>query len=89
LSKAKFDQEEKIWMRPPTISLVLEHVYGALVSDKRHTVMYMHFFNKIDQDVADRAKMKQAISASKALNLGEAAEKKLDFILPRILGTDY
>ena len=71
------------------MSLVLEHVYGALVSDKRHTVMYMHFFNKIDQDVADRAKLRQAISASKALNLGEAAEKKLDFILPRILGTDY
>lgn len=89
LSKQKFDAEEKVWQRPPSISLVLENVYGALVSDKRHTVMYMHFFNKLDQDVADRVKLKQAISASKALNLGEAAEKKLDFILPRILGTDY
>ena len=51
--------------------------------------MYMHFFNKLDQDVADRIRTKQTISATKALNLGEAAEKKLDFILPRILGTDY
>jgi len=78
-----------VWQRPPSISLVLEHIYGVLVSDKRHTVMYMHFFNKLDQDVADRIKLKQAISATKALNHGEAAEKKLDELLPRTLGTDY
>ena len=59
------------------------------MSDKRHTILYMHFFNKLDQDVADRLKLKQTITATKALNLGEAAEKRLDFILPRILGTDY
>jgi len=41
--------------------------------------------------VADRVKKKasQTGPASMLLNLGEAAEKKLDFILPRILGTDY
>ena len=51
--------------------------------------MYIHFYNKIDQDAADRLRMKQTIAASKALNLGETAEKKLDHILPRILGSDY
>jgi hypothetical protein len=51
--------------------------------------MYIHFYNKVDQDAADRLRMKQMIAASKSLNLGESAEKKLDHILPRILGSDY
>jgi hypothetical protein len=49
----------------------------------------MHFFSKSDQEMVDRIKLKQAISATSALNLGDSAEKKLDFILPRILGNDY
>jgi hypothetical protein len=51
--------------------------------------MYIHFYNKIDQDAAERLRLKQTIAASKALNLGETAEKRLDHILPRILGSDY
>lgn len=89
LCKANFDNEEKVWLRPPSISLILENIYGVLLSDKRHTIMYIHFYNKIDQDAAERLRLKQTIAASKALNLGETAEKKLDHILPRILGSDY
>lgn len=53
--------------------------------------MYMHFYSKVDQDIADKSKRlnHNVGPASVLLNLGEAAEKKLDFILPRILGTDY
>ena len=51
--------------------------------------MYIHFYNKADQDTADRLRLKHTIAASKSLNLGETAEKKLDYILPRILGSDY
>ena len=76
-------------MRPPSISLVLDHIYGVLISDKRHTIMYLHFYNKLDQEVKDRIKLKESISVTKQLNLGEGAEKKLDLVLPRILGTDY
>ena len=87
MGKQKFDNEEQVWKRPPSITLNLENIYGVLLSDKRNTIFYLHIFNKLDQDVADRVKLKQTIAASKALNLGEAAEKKLDWILPRILGT--
>lgn len=89
LGRVGFDHEEKVWQRPPELSLILENIYGVLVSDKRHTLMYIHFFSKVDQDVADRIKLKQTISATQALNLGEGAQKKLDLILPRILGNDY
>ena len=51
--------------------------------------MYLHFYNKLDQEVKDRIKLKDSISVTKQLNLGEGAEKKLDLVLPRILGTDY
>lgn len=71
---------------------MLENIYGLLLSDKRHTVMYMHFFSKLDQDVSDRAKAKRLQSegvASQLFNMGQQAQKKLDMILPRILGTDY
>lgn len=91
-SKVNFESQEKSWQRPPSISLVLENIYGLLLSDKRHTVMYMHFFSKLDQDVSDRAKAKRMQSegvAAQLMNLGQQAEKKLDLILPRILGTDY
>jgi hypothetical protein len=89
---AKVSQSDQSWKRPPSISLILEHIYGVLTSDKRHTIMYMHFFSKLDQDLLERAKHKQesgAGVASQILSLGAQAEKKLDFILPRILGSDY
>ena len=89
LSKNNFDKEEKVWRRPPATTLHLENIYGVLVADKRHSLQYLHFFNKVDQDAADRQKQQEGLSTSKALNLGEIAERKLDHILPRILGTDY
>jgi len=59
LARANFDNEEKSWMRPPSISLVLDHIYGVLISDKRNTIMYLHFYNKLDQEVKDRIKLKE------------------------------
>ena len=38
LSKLNFDFEEKIWKRPPALSLVMDHIYGVQVSDRRNTV---------------------------------------------------
>lgn len=58
LARSNYDQEEKVWLRPPAISLILENIYGVLVSDKRHSVCYLHFFNKVDQEVADRVRLK-------------------------------
>lgn len=46
-----FEKRVKRWQRPPPISLKLENIYGTLVSDKRNTVMYIHFFNQADQDL--------------------------------------
>lgn len=89
LAKPNYDNEEKVWQRPPAISLILENIYGVLTSDKRHTICYMHFYNRVDQQVADRIRLKEQLTGTKALGLTEQEEKKLDFILPRVLGTDY
>ena len=29
LSRLNFDFEEKIWKRPPAVSLLIDHIYGA------------------------------------------------------------
>ena len=50
LSKLNFDFEEKIWKRPPAIGLVMDHIYGAQVSDRRNTVCYMHFTTSSERD---------------------------------------
>ena len=89
LGRDKFDMRERTWIRPPSISLNLEHVYGVLVSDKRHTLMYMHFFNKTDQDLVDQRNKKFLVDATQTRNLGETLEKKLDTFLPRVYGNDY
>lgn len=67
---------------------MLENIYGVLVSDKRHTVMYMHFYNHLEQEVSDRIRLKSQIGSG-ALNVAHDQEKQLDEIVPRILGTDY
>lgn len=89
MGREKFDMRERTWIRPPSISLDLEHVYGVLVSDKRHTIMYMHFFNKTDQDLVDQTKMKFLVNATQTPNLGETLNKNLDTFLPRVYGNDY
>jgi hypothetical protein len=43
LSKMNFDDDEPLWKRPPSISLKMDHIYGAETSDRRNTVFYMHF----------------------------------------------
>ena len=49
MAKLNFDFEEKIWKRPPAVGLVMEHIYGAQLSDRRGTVMYLHFTTSTDK----------------------------------------
>jgi WD40 repeat protein len=42
-AKLNFEFEEQTWKRPPAVALVLDHIYGVQTSDRRHTVIYMHF----------------------------------------------
>ena len=48
----------------------MENVYGVLVADKRHTLMYMHFYDIESEEVIDRVKTKTA--EDKNIKLGEA-----------------
>ena len=45
LAKLNFEFEDKAqsWKRPPTVGLVMDHIYGAQLSDRRNTVLYLHF----------------------------------------------
>jgi len=47
LSKMHFFDEEKEWLKPPAASLKLSYIYGVQTADRRHTVMYVHFFGSI------------------------------------------
>lgn len=92
LAKVGFDAGDQSWKKPPPITLHLEFIYGLLVSDKRHTIQYMHFYSKLDQDILERQKLKRFQNegvAAQLQSIGAVGEKKLDFLLPRILGTDY
>ena len=55
LAQVGFDDDEAVWQRPPSISLALENVYGVLVSDKRNTLCYFHFFeDTVKSEITDR-----------------------------------
>jgi hypothetical protein len=38
-----FDFEPKTWLKQPAMALVLEHIYGVSTSDRRHSIMYLHY----------------------------------------------
>jgi hypothetical protein len=42
-AKLNFEFEEATWKRPPAVALVLDHIYGVQTSDRRSTIIYMHF----------------------------------------------
>lgn len=44
-AKLNFEFEEATWKRPPAVALVIDHIYGVQTSDRRQTVMYLHFHN--------------------------------------------
>jgi hypothetical protein len=52
-----FDQREKTWMKPPSASVILDHVNGAQTADRRNTVMYSHFVKKQSESDQNRAYM--------------------------------
>ena len=44
LAKLNFEFEAaNAWKRPPTAGLVMDHIYGAQLSDRRNTVLYLHY----------------------------------------------
>ena len=88
LSKLHFDFEPKTWIKPPAMSLVLEHIYGVQTADRRHSLMYVHFKGQADQS-KDEINKNQVRTASEALGLGGSTSAKLDMVLPKILGTNY
>ncbi len=44
-ARLNFEIEEPTWKRPPAVALVLDHIYGVQSSDRRQTVLYIHFHN--------------------------------------------
>lgn len=42
-ARLNFEFEEEAWKRPPPVALVLDHIYGVQTSDRRNTMLYMHF----------------------------------------------
>lgn len=54
-AKLNFEYEESTWKRPPAVALVLDHIYGVQTSDRRSTVIYMHFHDEkpiIEKDLS-------------------------------------
>jgi len=48
LAQLNFEFQEPVWKRPPSMSLVLDYIYGVQTSDRRNTVFYMHFSSDIE-----------------------------------------
>jgi len=44
--RLNFEFEEPTWKRPPAVALVLDHIYGVQTSDRRFTIIYMHFHDE-------------------------------------------
>jgi hypothetical protein len=43
LAKMHFSFEPTTWLKQPAMNLVLEHIYGVQTSDRRHSILYLHF----------------------------------------------
>lgn len=88
LAKNQFDLQDTIWKRPPPASLVLEHVYGMQLSDRRNSVMYLHLASG---DVTNKPEEKKSLIVD-VLGLGDklgAQANKLELLLPKLLGPHY
>ena len=66
-AKLNFEYEEATWKRPPAMALVLDHIYGVQTSDRRHTVIYIHF-NQEKPVVEDRSQLHSTIMNTSGLD---------------------
>ena len=88
LAKLNFDYDEKVWKRPPAVGLVMDHIYGAQLSDRRGTVMYLHFTTASERD-NQHLSMAGAGSITSMLNLEGQQNARLDQVLPGLLQENY
>ena len=87
LAKNQFDLKDTTWKRPPPASLTLEHVYGMQLSDRRHSVRYLHI-SASEFDNKDEKKTLTADVLGLSDKLG-AQSHKLELLLPKLLGPQY
>lgn len=89
LAKMQFDYEPKTWQKQPAMSLVLEHIYGVQTSDRRHSVMYIHYSMNPEQLKTELAKgnTKPSPETLTSGTAGSEINPHLNMVLPQILGT--
>lgn len=87
-----FDFEPKTWLKNPAMSLVLEHIYGVQTSDRRNSIMYIHFSMNPEQLKVDLVK-KEVTPQQLILSGGPGTidtppvNPHMNMVLPAILGT--
>ena len=62
----------------------MDHIYGAQLSDRRNTVMYLHITSEADKD-NQHLSVAGSQSITKMLNLEGPQNARLDQILPGLL----
>lgn len=85
LSKIHFDFEPKTWLKAPAMALVLEHIYGVQTSDRRHSIIYMHFSMNPEQLKAELGKTSTGTKASSMQDMIEThslVNPNLNMVLP-------
>lgn len=65
-SKLNFDSSEEVWKRPPGVALVLDHIYGVQTSDRRSTVIILHFHD--DKPMAQGKGNESSLLREKTIN---------------------
>ncbi len=57
-AKLNFEFEKATWKRPPAVALVLDHIYGVQTSDRRSTIIYMHFHDEKPPSTNERTNLR-------------------------------
>lgn len=95
LSKMHFDFEPKSWLKNPAMAMVLEHIYGVQTSDRRNSILYIHFAMNPEQIKADLSKHSNKDMTSQQLIFSGGpgtidpppVNPHMNMVLPAILGT--
>lgn len=86
LAKNQFDLKDTTWKRPPPASLILEHVYGMQLSDRRNSVRYLHLSSAYPEKEAKKTLTADILGLSEKLG---TQSHKLELLLPKLLGPQY
>ena len=73
-SKLNFDSVEEVWKRPPGVALVLDHIYGVQTSDRRSTVIILHFHD--EKPMAQNKGNDSTLLRDKTVNQTQASKLK-------------